>query len=122
MSSGHLWGLLFEECEFTGAVLAGTQFRGVLFRDVDFEGADFTGAVLQNAAFVTCRNLRRAVGLETVEMKAYSRTQGGGPSSLDVATLRDCRAALPDAFLRGFGYSDEEIAAWRAMYGCGGTE
>ena len=67
-----------------------------------------SGATLRRTLLVSCRGLHEARGLDEVIH--------AGPSSLDAETLRESLTGLSDSFLRGAGYSAEEIGALRAVF------
>jgi uncharacterized protein YjbI with pentapeptide repeats len=97
----------------TGSDLRGANLRGANLTEADLSGSDLTGVNLTGATFSltvlsNCRNLHKAVGLAEVIHP--------GPSSLDEATLRASVAHLPDAFLRGAGYTRSEINFFRRLY------
>jgi hypothetical protein len=55
-----------------------------------------------------CQNLHEVVGLIDIKHLA--------PSSLDVRTLRQSAASLPEAFLQRIGYTPHEIHHLQALY------
>ena len=99
--------------DLRSANLAGANLRGANLTEVDLSGADLagvnlTGATMSLTILSGCRNLHKAVGLETVVHP--------GPSELDSATLTDSAAHLPDTFLKGVGYTRSEILFLRRSY------
>ena len=99
--------------DLRGANLSGANLRGANLTEVDLSGADLagvnlTGATMSLTILSGCMNLHKAVGLETVVHP--------GPSEMDSATLKDSAAQLPDAFLKGVGYTRSEIVYLRRAY------
>jgi hypothetical protein len=102
--------------DLSHANLSGANLRGANLTEADMTGADFAGvnlagATLSLTVFSACRNLHRALGLAHVHHK--------GPSNMDEATLRASVPHLPDAFLRGIGYTRAEIGDLRQRYSIG---
>ena len=91
----------FAGVNLTAADLTGAAFQRVDCTEADFTNANLTDVALDGNLFIACRNLHTATGLETIKHL--------GPSTLDVRTLRESVLHLPSVFLRGVGYTDEEI-------------
>jgi hypothetical protein len=112
-SGANLSGAVFSEetlsfVNFSKANLSEAVFvRSYLLR-CRLNGARFTNARLGDTCFSDCPSLHRAIGLDTIAHL--------GPSSLDLETLRACIGNLPDSFLLGIGYTDNEIVALRGLY------
>lgn len=70
--------------------------------------ADLAGAQMGRTLLLACEALHEACSLEEVRHRL--------PSFLDLDTLRASAAYLPDAFLNGAGYTNDEITALRALY------
>ena len=83
--------------------LSDTNLNGAYLSDVDLNGA-----ILNDTNFTGCPTLHQAKGLDTVVHR--------GASNLDARTLRACVNHLPVVFLRGVGYTNEEIENLCAMY------
>jgi uncharacterized protein YjbI with pentapeptide repeats len=79
------------------AELATATLSGILA-----EAADFSGAHLSRTVFARCRDLHRARGLDALEYMS--------PSCVDLETLRECLAGLPDEFLVGMGVERRSVA------------
>jgi len=99
--------------DLSHADLSGANLRGANLVEADLTGAELNGVNLTDATvsltdFSECRNLHRAVGLES--LKHHS------PSTLDEPTLRTVFHHLPDSFLRGLGYTRSEIADMRRRF------
>jgi len=86
----------------------------MVVRDSDLTGLDLTDATLQSVSFINCLSLHLATGLESILHKKPWSWQC--PSSLDAATIRASIQHLPDVFVLGLGYSQEEVTAWRELY------
>jgi hypothetical protein len=82
---------------------------GVSFYQTDLAFAKLFRASLGYASFSFCESLVQACRLDSL--------RHNGPSSLDHHTLKLCTAGLPDAFLAGVGYTQDEVRLMRAMYG-----
>ena len=63
---------------------------------------------MRNTLLIACDDLHLAQGLAQVVHQ--------GISVLDVRTLRACSAYLPDSFLLGVGYTEDELRLLRATY------
>lgn len=93
------------------ADLSGADFNRAHLSEVNLslanlDGADFTGALVSR--LLLCEvDLTRVRGLDAM--------QHAKRSSLDLATLQLSNAALPDAFLKGAGLTDQFIAYWRSL-------
>lgn len=68
--------------------------------------ADFTGAVLWSTVFADV-DLRSVKGLESVAHL--------GPSQIDIATIYNSLAEIPEAFLRGAGVPDSLVSFMRSL-------
>ena len=117
----------FRELDLTGARLFGSILADAKLRNVNLSGADLSGSFLIRTTldklnvidakfdYATCgfsffgdTDLSCAVGLPTVRHL--------GPSTVGIDTLQRSKGKTPEAFLRGCGLSDWEIAAVQ-MYG-----
>ena len=67
----------------------------------------FAGAHLSRTVFARSHDLHKARGLSSL---AYL-----SPSCIDLETLRECLAGLPDEFLEGMGVAARELEALRGM-------
>lgn len=122
LSGMNLAGAMLPYANLSGARLscanlAGADLRGANLTEVDLSGADLSGANLAGATLSAtdlrdCPTLQAALGLA----EALHLT----PSTLGEATLRATIASLPDAFLRGTGYTASEIRQYRIIYRSGG--
>jgi uncharacterized protein YjbI with pentapeptide repeats len=133
MSNSHWRFVDFRHVKMARANFEGSQFTCLTFRDCDLqhasfaecklsitlrncnlEGLDFTGSTLRDLCVINCNNLHLVKGLTAITHKpAFSK---GDPSSIDMATLRSCLHGLPDEFLLGLGFAQDEIALWRKLY------
>lgn len=113
LSNADLSGAVFSETTLVGTSFAGANLSdAVLVRSnlirADFTGANMANARLLNTCFSNCLNLHKALNLDKIEH--------AGPTALDSRTLRSNITKLPRSFLRGAGYSDNEIKALLALY------
>lgn len=119
LRSANLSGAFFPNANLTRADLTDANMRGAgldganLTR-TNLTRADLSGAYLFDTNFTDCPTLCQAKGWETIVHH--------GASTLDARTLRSCVNHLPDVFLRGVGYNQEEIENLRAMYAGGGIK
>jgi uncharacterized protein YjbI with pentapeptide repeats len=97
VNDSDLRGASFAKAELATATLSGNRLSG----------ADFTGAHLSRTVFARCHDLHCARGLESLEYLS--------PSCIDLETLRECLAGLPDEFLQGVGLEGRELEALRGM-------
>lgn len=112
-----------ESANLTGADLRGAKLHGANLSNADMSNADLQGAILSgadlneatlehayfaNTTLAHCSTLHLAKGLETIHHQTGS--------TLDVVTLRVCVIHLPDVFLRGVGYTNDEIGYLRSFY------
>ena len=104
----NLSGADLRSARLTGANLRGANLTEVDLSGADLAGVNLTGATMSLTILSGCRNLHKAIGLETVIHP--------GPSELDSATLADSAAHLPDTFLKGVGYTRSEIVMLRRSY------
>ena len=119
LSRAHLIGADLFGADLFGTYLSGadlnnTNLHGANLSSAYLDGTDLSKAKLGDTIFANCPTLHLAKGLETIV-----HTQA---SSLDARTLRACVNKLPDIFLRGVGYNQEEIETLRAMYAGGGIK
>ena len=92
----------------SGATLQRTAlFEATLFQ-TNLTNTRFDGAILGYTLFQECPTLHKAVGLANIHHFH--------PCTLDAPTLRANIAFLPDTFLQGVGYTQEEIQNLRAVY------
>ena len=82
--------------------MATATFAGTLFAE-----ADFTGAHLSRTVLARLHDLHQARGLDALVYLS--------PSCIDMETLRECLAGLPDGFLEGMGLEQRELEALRGM-------
>ena len=108
LTGADLWFARLFEVDLTNALLREADLTGTVLIRADLRGVDLTGAHLRETAFIDCRHLHEAVGLVQVDH--------AGPSTLDARTLRASAARLPESFLRGAGYTAEEIRQLPALY------
>ena len=99
--------------DLNNANLNSALLYGATFTNTDITSADMTNAKLGSTVFLDCLSLRLAKRLETINHQS--------PSSLDAITLRACVNDLPDTFLLGVGYNQQEIDYLRSMYATGPT-
>jgi len=96
-------GCLLLRANLEGAMLVRTRFDLSLFNQ-----ANLGGSGMALATFSDCRGLDCAQGLDQIRY--------GPGTALDVSTLRECSRTIPGVFLRGIGYTNDEIEILRAMY------
>ena len=108
LSGSDLCHAEFSNIELKGTSLTYTTLKETTFVNVDFTDAEFSGAVLDHTRFIFCDNLHKAEGLAYVKHDS--------PSALDRHTLRTSIHCLPDVFLNGVGYSNNEIQVLRDLY------
>jgi uncharacterized protein YjbI with pentapeptide repeats len=84
----------FLYSSLNNANLAGADLARVTFTDVILEKANFTRAVFANTVFAGC-DLSAVKGLNSIKHKA--------PSYVDILTIYQSGAAIPEKFLRGIG-------------------
>lgn len=113
LKNANLSGAVFSDETIVGTNLSGANLSGAVFVrsnliHVNFRGANFENARLMNTCFNNCSNLHEAKNLEMIEH--------AGPSALDNRTLRSAVTKLPLSFLRGVGYTNNEIEALLALY------
>jgi uncharacterized protein YjbI with pentapeptide repeats len=108
MPFANLSGADLRSANLTDANLRGANLTEVDLSGADLSGVNLTGATMSLTILSGCRNLHKAVGLDSVVHP--------GPSELDSATLADSAAHLSDSFLRGVGYTRSEIVHLRRAY------
>jgi hypothetical protein len=86
-----------RQAELATATLSGNRLGEV----------DFAGAHLSKTVFARCHDLHLARGLDALEYLS--------PSCIDLETIRECLAGLPDEFLFGMGVEERELEALRGM-------
>src|SRR5579871_790645 len=101
------------EANLTQAKVSDADLTRSHLRSANFSQANLTGAILNQAhlmytVWADCPTLHKALGLSEVDHFVIS--------ILDARTLRYCISDLPDQFLQGVGYTNEEIENLRAMY------
>ncbi len=92
----------FDYANLTDASLVGAIFEGTKLSATVFQGAYFGGTIV-------AADFSQAKGLES--------TRHVFESSIAVDSLRQFQGDLPQAFLRGCGLRDEEIAYFRSVVG-----
>jgi uncharacterized protein YjbI with pentapeptide repeats len=100
-----LVGALLNDSDLRRASLRHADLATTTFSGDRLSEADFTGAHLSRTVFARSRDLHQARGLEALEYFS--------PSCIDMETLRECLAGLPDAFLEGVGLETRELEALR---------
>ena len=108
MTGANLDNANLSNVDLSGALLNSADLSGAIIRKVDLTNTVMSGAKLRETTFSDCRTLHQAKGLEFVQHRA--------PSSLDIRTIRACVNDLPDMFLLGVGYTNEEIEILRTLY------
>jgi uncharacterized protein YjbI with pentapeptide repeats len=102
-----LAGALLNETDLRGASLHDAELATATLSGVLLADADLTRAHLSRTVFARCRDLDRAIGLETLQYMSHS--------SIDLETLRICLAGLSDDFLEGVGVEPREIEVLREL-------
>jgi uncharacterized protein YjbI with pentapeptide repeats len=100
LTRASLMGAALEGANLNGADLTGAILVDANLCNATLEGTMLSGATLQNVVLAGV-DLRSVVGLE--EIRHF------GPSHIGERTLQLCRGRLPEAFLRGVGFSDWQI-------------
>jgi hypothetical protein len=108
---------VLRRADLVGAVLRRADLVGAVLRRADLRGADLSGAVLR-VAVLSRADLSDARCLSTVfgyldlsEVRGLESIRHEGPSAVDVDTLRRSRGLIPEAFLRGCGFTPWEVLA-----------
>jgi hypothetical protein len=114
LTGAFLYGANLVGTDLTFADLTGAHLYDANLRRANLNGAKFAAVLLASTSFLNCRTLHEAKGLDFIIHT--------GPSYLDAITLRSCVRFLPDVFLLGVGYTNEEIETLRAMYSDGGIQ
>jgi hypothetical protein len=109
LKEANLGGARVSQANLSNAILTGANLAHMQLSEVILSGADLTGAYLDRTQFIFCDDLHEAVGLDELVHN--------GPCSLDQHTLRASVARLPDWFLRGVGYTQDEVIAFHKLYG-----
>jgi uncharacterized protein YjbI with pentapeptide repeats len=107
LSESNFYCAILNDCRLQRVKLQKAYLVSTALQGCDFDGVDFTGAHFKWVAFRKCRNLHKAIGLNTVWCKDVR---------LDEETLKASVHGLPDAFLRGTGATQEQIEDWRQRY------
>jgi hypothetical protein len=123
--------------DLSGAVLRGAVFRRADLREADLRwaalsGADLSGADLREAdlreADLSRADLSEAVlseaqcsatifgGVDLSEAKGLESIRHAGPSTVGVDTLLRSRGRIPEAFLRGCGVPDAQVAYLLSLF------
>ena len=84
------------------------NLMGTIFVSVKFNSTNFFQADMFLASFNRCSSLSKAKNLDQLFIE--------GNISIDNMTLRKCINHLPNKFLFGIGYTDDEIKYLRSMY------
>jgi|SRR5579871_3143664 len=113
LSNSYLMGAELDfahlnEANLHSADLRGADLREAILNDVGLRRANLSEVKLGGTVIVQCTTLHLAQNLEAI--RHY------GPSSLDILTLRARITHLPDVFLRGVGYTIDEIDYLRSFY------
>jgi uncharacterized protein YjbI with pentapeptide repeats len=96
-------------CEIHDCDIRHGELRHAVLDRVSLKGSRMDGVDVSGAAFLGCRDLHEAVGLESV--------RGEDSCAFDTITLQCCVPRLPDAFLRTAGFSDRDLHALRGLFG-----
>jgi uncharacterized protein YjbI with pentapeptide repeats len=105
LSYAMLVGALINDSDLRRAILRQADLATATFSGNRLDEADFTGAHLSKTVFARCHDLHQVRGLDSL---AYF-----SPSCIDMETLRECLAGLPDEFLEGMGLEIRELEALR---------
>ena len=111
LSGANLVAVDISDADLSRANLSEAKLSGVNFRGANLDRANLRKASCDRNAFAGV-DLSLAVGLETITHD--------GPSSVGIDTLCKSKGTIPEAFLRGCGLLDWEIASAR-MYADGLT-
>jgi uncharacterized protein YjbI with pentapeptide repeats len=102
-----LAGALINDSDLRRASLRQAELAVATLGGNRLSEADFSGAHLSKTVFARCHDLHLARGLDALEYLS--------PSCIDLETLRECLAELPDEFLEGMGVEARELEALRGM-------
>jgi uncharacterized protein YjbI with pentapeptide repeats len=130
LQRANLWGANLEMADLTGANLEEANLAGANLASANLESANLMRANLRRAnlsgANMTGARLGEAICAGTTfadvdlsaveEVASLATVTHLGPSSVGTDTLRRSRGMVPEAFLRGCGLGDLEVALSR-MYG-----
>jgi hypothetical protein len=105
LSHATLVGALINDSDLRGASFAKAELSTATLSGNQLSGADFTGAYLSRTVIARCHDLHHARGLDSLEYLS--------PSCIDLETLRECLAGLPEEFLEGVGLDGRELEALR---------
>ncbi|HET9934045.1 MAG TPA: toll/interleukin-1 receptor domain-containing protein, partial [Polyangiaceae bacterium] len=99
-----------SDASLSGANLRGASLRGANFTSADLIDADLTGADLSGADLsgATLEGTT-LVGVNLTQSQNLAAVRHFGPSHLGEVSLMLARGQLPEAFLRGVGFSDWQI-------------
>lgn len=117
LTDGNFDGHMLQGVKLANGTLAGASFRGADLRGaflgdaslvaVRLRGSNFSGAQFRWTSIAS--DLSEAVGLDEVVHQ--------GPSHVSVDSILRFKEDLPERFLRGCGFRDEEIAYFRSVIG-----
>ena len=105
LSYAMLAGALINDSDLRRASLRHADLATATFSGNRLGEADFTGAHLSKTVFARSHDLHQARGLDSLEYFTAS--------CIDLETLRECLAGLPDEFLEGMGLETRELEALR---------
>jgi hypothetical protein len=97
-----------ESASLCRANLPGTYLYRTILRGADLRHANLAKATFGNTDLTACPTIGEARGLDEALHEAHS--------FLDARTLRAAVPHLPDLFLQGVGYTNEEIQILRSLY------
>jgi uncharacterized protein YjbI with pentapeptide repeats len=107
LSYAMLAGALVNDSDLRRANLRQAELATATFSGTQLAEADLTGAHLSKTVFARSHDLHHARGLASLEYLS--------PSCIDLETLRQCLAGLPEDFLEGVGVEARELEALRGM-------
>jgi uncharacterized protein YjbI with pentapeptide repeats len=107
LSYAMLAGALVNDSDLRRASLRQAELTTATLGGNHLTGADFTGAHLSRTVFARCHDLHQAIGLDALDYLS--------PSCIDLETLRECLAGLPDEFLDSMGLEARQLESLRGM-------
>lgn len=103
-----LTNAILREANLTGADLRNADLTLTNFYGATLQAAKMAGAILLHTQLNHLRDLHEVIELE--------EAIPSGPCSLDRQTLQASVVRLPQEFLMGMGYTEDEIAQLRQLY------